>query len=147
MDVTTTSTRIGKFDARFFHMVFEVSAKINSNEEGDPILPQAVPLFEPEYCFLYCSMGQSNDQLSLHTIGGVWAREGPLRPHQHRRVQPGRQRVLERRRGRLHQASQLRPILPRVQVGVLGLKEIYTLRERRRPGLPFIEHFSRKREE
>merc|ERR550534_3031613 len=23
MDVTTTSTRIGKFDARFFHMVFE----------------------------------------------------------------------------------------------------------------------------
>ena len=28
MDVTTTSTRIGKFDARFFHMVFEVSAKI-----------------------------------------------------------------------------------------------------------------------
>jgi translation initiation factor 3 subunit I len=23
MDVTTTSTRIGKFDARFFHLVFE----------------------------------------------------------------------------------------------------------------------------
>ena len=23
MDVTTTSTKIGKFDARFFHMVFE----------------------------------------------------------------------------------------------------------------------------
>ena len=23
MDVTTTSSRIGKFDARFFHMVFE----------------------------------------------------------------------------------------------------------------------------
>ena len=23
MDVTTTSTRVGKFDARFFHMVFE----------------------------------------------------------------------------------------------------------------------------
>ena len=23
MDVTTTSTRIGKFDARFFHMIFE----------------------------------------------------------------------------------------------------------------------------
>ena len=33
MDVTTTSTRIGKFDARFFHMVFEVSAK-NSNAAG-----------------------------------------------------------------------------------------------------------------
>jgi len=23
MDVTTTSTRIGKFDARFYHMIFE----------------------------------------------------------------------------------------------------------------------------
>jgi translation initiation factor 3 subunit I len=23
MDVTTTSTKIGKFDARFFHLVFE----------------------------------------------------------------------------------------------------------------------------
>ena len=23
MDVTTTSTRIGKFDARFFHLIFE----------------------------------------------------------------------------------------------------------------------------
>ena len=23
MDVTTTSTRVGKFDARFFHLVFE----------------------------------------------------------------------------------------------------------------------------
>ena len=30
MDVTTTSTKIGKFDARFFHMIFEEEfAKVN----------------------------------------------------------------------------------------------------------------------
>ena len=59
---------------------------------------------------------------------GVRPRQGSLRPHQHGRLQPGRQRIRERRRGRLCQASHFRPILPRVQVRVLDLRrriEIY----------------------
>ena len=37
--------------------------------------------------------------------GRVRPRQGSLRPNQHSRVQPGRQRLRERRRGRLCQAS------------------------------------------
>ena len=39
MDVTTTSTKIGKFDARFFHMIFEEEfAKVSNDINARLIL-------------------------------------------------------------------------------------------------------------
>ena len=57
MDVTTTSTRIGKFDARFFHMVFEVSAKIQMRQGSNPAPSSSILKLE-DRSIEYCIIGQ-----------------------------------------------------------------------------------------